>query len=123
MNVLSGGDSCATIGDEPERPNLSDWSHVGLPPKYYPNQTGASVSCGPITLVALIYEGDGLQPNFSTEDFQEGGVFRRTIPITAGLTPYYSFWRPNLPAMPDIPGDSGSRLPYQEFLPNHLVPI
>ena len=25
--------------------------------------------------------------------------------------------------MPDIPGDSGSQLPYQEFFPNHLAPI
>ena len=79
VNVLSGGDSCAAIGDEPERPKLSDWSYVGLPPKHYPNQTGDAVSCGPMTLMALNYEGDGLQPNFSKENCQEGGVFRPRI--------------------------------------------
>ena len=79
VNVLSGGDSCAAIGDKPERPKLSDWSYVGLPPKHYPDQTGDAVSCGPMTLMALNYEGDGLQPNFSKENCQEGGVFRPRI--------------------------------------------
>ena len=79
VNVLSGGDSCAAIGDEPERPKFSGWSYVGLPPKHYPDQTGDATSCGPMTLMALNYEGDGLQPNFSKENCQEGGVFRPRI--------------------------------------------
>ena len=32
-----------------------------------------------MTLMALNYEGDGLQPNFSKENCQEGGVFRPRI--------------------------------------------
>jgi hypothetical protein len=91
VNVLSGGDSCAAIGDEPERPKFSGWSYVGLPPKHYPDQTGDATSCGPMTLMALNYEGDGLQPNFSKENCQEGGVFRPRIThglIAAGTTPY-----------------------------------
>ena len=62
-----------------ERLKLADWSYVGLPRKYYPNQTGDSVSCGSMTLMALNYEGDGLQPNFNKENYQEGGVFRPRI--------------------------------------------
>ena len=32
-----------------------------------------------MTLMALNYEGDGLQPNCSKENCQEGGVFRPRI--------------------------------------------
>ena len=90
VNVLSGGDSCAAIGDEPERPKFSGWSYVGLPPKHYPDQTGDSTSCGPMALMALNYEGDGLQPNFSKENCQEGASSGRvrTALIAAGSTPY-----------------------------------
>ena len=91
VNVLSGGDSCAAIGDEPERPKFSGWSYVGLPPKHYPDETGDSTSCGPMALMALNYEGDGLQPNFSKENCQEGassGRVLRTTSIAAGSTLY-----------------------------------
>ena len=47
--------------------------------KHYPDQAGDATSCGPMTLMALNYEGDGLQPNFSKENCQEGGVFRPRI--------------------------------------------